>query len=93
MSDTTTPHQAQKRPPITLDGSYLENRVILTWTSGTSEGTAVGRLEAVHHELEPHWRVGGGIVTMARLTGMPEAMTITGWGEAQALEPDTTPHN
>lgn len=88
MSDTTTPHQGQKRPPITLDGSHLGDRVTLTWASAGSEGTAVGDLEAVHHELEPHWHGGAIIVTRARLAGIPGYMVITGWCEAQPLEPN-----
>lgn len=94
MSDTTTPGQAPKKPATDLDGSRLGTRVTLTWkTSRGSEGFAVGRLEAVHHELEPHWRGWSTVVTTARLAGMPTPLTITGWGEAQPLEPNTTPNN
>lgn len=93
MSDTTTPYQAPKKLPMTLGGFQVGGRVILTWTSGTSEGTAVGTLEAVHHEMEPHWRGGSILITRARLAGAPGYLTITGWGEAQPLEPNTTPSN
>lgn len=94
MSDTTTPNQAQKRPPITLDGSQLGTRVTLTWkTSRGPEGFAVGTLEAVEHQLESQFGGRGVIVTTALLAGMPDPLVITGWCEAQPLEPNTTPNN
>lgn len=94
MPDTTTPHQGQKNDPLTLGGSHLGTRVTLTWrTSRGSEGTATGILEAVEHELELHFGGRNFAITTAQLVGMPAPLVITGWGEAQPLESNTTPNN